>query len=194
MEEKFATLNNQQNYTLDILLKSWMLSPLSDSYKDMTTIILFGSLISYLIVEVELSFSLMKLVCAQLRNKLLTENFRHCMRICKFKGLRPDEYEILRSQIEADDTKSNKKERFHHEYNGKFLHSYILKFFWLFLFSLKFIFEEKKLPVLITCNALHGVYNFFPSSPPINPFLGIIEGLDFQKFSQPLSLHHGEDF
>ena len=45
MEEKMATLENQQDYTFDILLQSWMLSPFSDGYKNMTTIILLDLLV-----------------------------------------------------------------------------------------------------------------------------------------------------
>ena len=55
LEEKVATFGNQQDYASDILL-SWMLSPYSDRYKDMTTIILLGSLIHPTTAEVEQSF------------------------------------------------------------------------------------------------------------------------------------------
>ena len=91
LEEKVATLGNQQDYTFDILLKSWMLSPFSDRHKDITTIILLRSLIPPLTAEVERSFSLMKLICTWLRNRLLTKSLSHCMRICKARDLRADE-------------------------------------------------------------------------------------------------------
>ena len=98
LDEKMATLGNQQDYTFDMLLKSWMLSPFSDYCRDMTTIILVGSMIHPSTVEVEWSFSLMKLICTQLKNRLLTKNLSHCMRICKFRDLRADEYQqILKS-------------------------------------------------------------------------------------------------
>ena len=97
LEEKVATLGNQQDYTFDILLKSWMLSPFSDRYKDMTTIILPGSLIPPLTAKVEQSFSLMKPICTRLRNRVLTKNLSHCIRSCKSWDLKADEYEqILR--------------------------------------------------------------------------------------------------
>ena len=91
LEEKVATLGNQQDYIFDILFKSWMLSPFSDRHKDITTIILLRSLISPLTAEVERSFSLMKLICTWLRNRLLTKSLSHCMRICKARDLRADE-------------------------------------------------------------------------------------------------------
>ena len=113
LEEKVAILGNQQDYIFDILLKSWMLSPSSDHHKDMTTIILLGSLIPLLTAKVERSFSFMKLICTQLRNRLLTKNLSHCMRICKFRDLRVDEYEqILRLWLKADETKNKKKKGF----------------------------------------------------------------------------------
>ena len=33
----------------------------------------------------------------------------------------------------------------------------------MFLIFDKFMFEEKKVPKVATCNALHAVYNFFPN-------------------------------
>ena len=73
------------------------LSPFSDRYKDMTTIILPGSLIPPLTAKVEQSFSLMKPICTRLRNRVLTKNLSHCIRICKSWDLKADEYEqILR--------------------------------------------------------------------------------------------------
>ena len=131
LEEKVATLGNQQDYTFDILLKSWMLSLFSDHYRDMATIILLGSLIHPLTAEIEWSFSLMKLICTRLRNRLLTENLSHCMRVCKFRDLRADEYEqILRLWLKEDETK---KERFHNDYNNKFF-TYMFNFFIFYVF------------------------------------------------------------
>ena len=95
LEEKVATLVNQQDYTCDILLKYWMLSPFSDHYRDMKTIILLGSLIHHLTAEVEQSFSLMKLICTRLGNRLLTKNLSNGIRISKFRDLRMDEYEQI---------------------------------------------------------------------------------------------------
>ena len=91
LEEKVATLGNQQDYTFDILLKSLMLSLFSDCHKDMTTIILLGSLTPPLTAKVVQSFSLMKLIYSLLRNRLLTKNLSHCTRICKSRYLRADE-------------------------------------------------------------------------------------------------------
>ena len=95
MKEKVATIGNQQDYTFDILLKSWMLSPFFDRYKDMTTMILPGSLIPPLTAKVEQSFSLMKPICTRLRNRLLAKNLSHCIKICKSWDWRGDEYEQI---------------------------------------------------------------------------------------------------
>ena len=87
MEEKMATIENQKDYTFDILLQSWMLSPFSDGYKNMTTIILLDSLVPPSTAEDE----------TNLRPTKLLPTSSHCMRICKFRDLRADEYEqILR--------------------------------------------------------------------------------------------------
>ena len=57
-----------------------------------------------------------------------------------------------------------KKERFHRDYNDKFLTYRCLIFLSsMFLFFDKFMFEEKKVPTVTTHNALHKVYNFFIS-------------------------------
>ena len=56
-----------------------------------------------------------------------------------------------------------KKERFHRDYNDKFLTYRCLIFLSsMFLFFDKFMFEEKKVPTVTTYNALHAVYNIFP--------------------------------
>ena len=88
LEEKVATLGNQQDYTFDILLKSWMpftflwlpqgydihhlawfIDPLFDPHFEQT-------------------FSLMKLISTWPRNRPLTKHLSHCMRICKSRDLR----------------------------------------------------------------------------------------------------------
>ena len=95
-------LSNQQDYTL----QSWMLLLFFDRDRDMTTMILLGSLIHPATAEVEPSFSV-KLICARSRNRLLTENLSHCMRICKFRDLRADEYkQVLGLWLKADETKN----------------------------------------------------------------------------------------
>ena len=170
LEQNVVILGNQQDYTFDILLTSWMLSPFSDHHKDMKTIIVLGSLIPPSTAEVEQSFRLMKLICAGVRNRLLTENLSHCMRICKFRDLTADEYEqILRLSLKADETK-NKKRKVSSPLQLKILHIYVSFFLSpMFLFFNKLMFEEKKVPTVTTHNALHGDYNFFFF--PLNPFL-----------------------
>ena len=112
LEEKVVTLCHQQGYTFHKLLKFWMLSPFSNRHKDIITIILLGWLISLLTAEVERSFSLMKLIWTWLRNRLLTKNLSHGMRICKSRDLRADEYEqVLRLLLKADETKNKQTDK-----------------------------------------------------------------------------------
>ena len=86
LEEKVATLGIQQDYSFDILLKYWMLSPFSDSHKDMTAFILLGSLIPPLTAEVERYFSLMNLICTWLR-KTSNERPKSLHEDLQIKGL-----------------------------------------------------------------------------------------------------------
>ena len=144
-----ATPGNQQDYTFDILLKSWMLSPFSDRYKDVTTIILPGSLIPPLTAKVEQSFSLMKPICTRLRNRVLTKNLSHCIRICKSWDLKADEYEQILRFIAITMTSS---------FLYMFNFFYLLCFCFLISSNLK---RKKKVPAVTTPNALHGVVNFF---------------------------------
>ena len=131
-----------------------MLSPFSNRHKDIITIILLGWLISLLTAEVERSFSLMKLIWTWLRNRLLTKNLSHGMRICKSRDLRADEYEqVLRLLLKADETKNKqtdkkkkKKKRFHCNYNEKFFTYMSFNFFYLlfFYFLISSYFKRKK--------------------------------------------------
>ena len=145
IEKKYSEIRRKgghswqsEEYTFDIFLKTWMLSPFSYHYRNMATIIVLGSLIHPLTDQVERPFSLMKIICTWLRNRFLTENLSHYMRICKFRDLRADEYEqILRLWLKTDETK-NRKRKFHHDYNDKFF-IYIC----LIFLSSMFLFFDK---------------------------------------------------
>ena len=165
LEEKVAILGNQQDYIFDILLKSWMLSPFSDHH-----IILLGSLIPPLTAKVERSFSFMKLICTQLRNRLLTKNLSHCMRICKFRDLRVDEYEqILRLWIKAGETKNKKKRKVSLRLQWQIIHIYMFNFFiFCFYFFISSCLKRKRYlqwPHIMLCK------EFTISFYPHNPFL-----------------------
>ena len=84
--EKVATLGILQDYTFYILLEYWMLSPFSDSHKDMTAFILLGLLIPPLTAEVEQYFSLMNLICTWLR-KAYNEKPKSLHEDLQIKGL-----------------------------------------------------------------------------------------------------------
>ena len=102
-----ATLDNQQNYTVHVLLKFCIISSFSDCHKDITTIILLGSLISPLTPDTEQPFSSIKLIYTQLGNRLPTKNSSHCMRICKYIDLSAGKYEqILGLSLVAEEIKN----------------------------------------------------------------------------------------
>ena len=164
LEENVVILGNQQDYTFDIVLTSCMLSPFSDHHKDMKTIIVLGSLIPPSTAEVEQSFRLMKLICAGVRNRLLTENLSHCMRICKFRDLTADEYkQILRLSLKADETK-NKKRKVSLPLQLKILHIYVSFFYLLcFYFLISSCLKRKRYlqwPNIMLCMEIKT--SFFP--------------------------------
>ena len=90
-QQKVNVLSNQQDYSFEIMLKSWMDSPFSVRHPEIMKILTLGALVPPSTAEVERSFGLMKPICRKLRNRLLTENLSHCMRICKFRDITEEE-------------------------------------------------------------------------------------------------------
>ena len=110
LEKREADLLSKQDYTFEIMVKSWMESGLLLRHPDITKLLTLAALIPPSTAEVERSFSLMKLVCTRLRNRLLTETLSHCMHICKFQEFTEEDYqEILKKWLDADDTKTKKR-------------------------------------------------------------------------------------
>ena len=110
LEREADTLKHNQIYTCDLLPKDWCADPaLSSAYPDITTLLKLAALIPPSTAEVERSFSLMNLILAPLRKRLLPENLSHCMRICKFpRALLDFDYkEILQHWLLGEGTKSS---------------------------------------------------------------------------------------
>ena len=110
LEREADTLKHNQIYTCDLLPKDWCADPaLSSAYPDITTLLKLAALIPPSTAEVERSFSLMNLILAPLRKRLLPENLSHCMRICKFpRALSDFDYkEILQHWLLGEGTKSS---------------------------------------------------------------------------------------
>ena len=92
------------------MMEQWMSDNASVLHPDITKLIIIAALIPPSTAEVERSFSLMKLVCTRLRNRLSSETLSDCMRICKFRPLNSDDYQhILEKWLQADDTKGKKR-------------------------------------------------------------------------------------
>ena len=90
-----------------MLIRQWMDSNASVRHPDITKVLELAALIPPSTAEVERSFSLMKLICTRLRNRLSNDSLSHCMRICKFRKLVNEDYSnILQRWLSADDTKS----------------------------------------------------------------------------------------
>ena len=114
-----------------------MLSPFSDWHSDMTTIVLLGSLIPPLTAEMELSFSLMKVIYTRLRNRLLTKNLIHCVMFCKCRDLsRWTNMNKFWNCGWKQMKPKTKKERFHHDYSDKFFNCICLVFYLLCFYFL----------------------------------------------------------
>ena len=65
---------------------------------DMTKILALAALIPPSTAEVELSFSLMKLICTRLRYSLTSEHLSACMRISKFRELMDEDFQEILKQ------------------------------------------------------------------------------------------------
>ena len=80
-------------------------------YPEITKLLKLAAPIPPSTAKVERSFSLMKLICTRLRNRLLTENLGHCMQICKFRDFNNLDYDkIMEKWLTAENTKSKKRE------------------------------------------------------------------------------------
>ena len=109
-EQKEDKLSNIQEYTFKIMLSSWIKSDLAIRHPEITKVLKLAALIPPTTAKVETSFSLMKLICTRLRNRLLTENLGHCMRICNFCDLNNLDYnKIMEKWLTAENTKSKKR-------------------------------------------------------------------------------------
>ena len=110
LQKEIASLEKSKKYTFETMLQSWVNNSASTRHPDMTKLMILAALIPPSTAEVERSFSLMKLICTRLRNRLSQENLSNCMRICKFRKLTDDDYvAIFNRWLGADDTKSKKR-------------------------------------------------------------------------------------
>ena len=111
LEDKVESLKIQQKYTFDVMLKEWLESKHAAHHPDLTLALLLAALILVSTVEVERSFSLLKLICTRLRSRLAAANLSHLMMICKFhRELTEEDYRsIMKVWLKADDTKSKKR-------------------------------------------------------------------------------------
>lgn len=80
-------------------------------HTEITRLLTLAALVPPSTAEVERTFSLMKLICMRLQNRLKQSNLANCMRICKFPVVLDDsDYaNILKLWLEADETKSKKR-------------------------------------------------------------------------------------
>jgi len=111
LEKEIQVLNKNSKYTFEIMIKNWMNSPYSLCHPEFTRMLNLAALIPPSTAEVERSFSLMKLICTHLRNRLSQENLGNCMRICKYNDTLTDEdyKEIMKLWLSAEDTKTKSR-------------------------------------------------------------------------------------
>ena len=110
LKTKIEELTKTKDYSFEIMLKQWAESGCESRHPDISRILNLAALIPSSTAEVEHTFSLMKLICTKLRNRLSQENLGACIRICKFRELTENDFHsIMAKWLEADDTKSKKR-------------------------------------------------------------------------------------
>ena len=88
------------------MLKQWAESGCESRHPVISRILNLAALILPSTAKVERTFSLMKLICTKLRNRLSQENLGACIRICKFRELTENDFHsIMGKWLEANDTK-----------------------------------------------------------------------------------------
>ena len=109
LEKEEESLSNKLSYNFDIVLEQWMESDYAVWHGKITKLLILAALIPPSTAEAERSFSLMKFICAKLRNRLTNENLSFIMRICKYT--REINYKEIMELWLKDEETSTKKRR-----------------------------------------------------------------------------------
>ena len=81
LKTKTEKLTKTKDYSFEVMLKPWAESGCATRHLDITRILNLAALIPLSTVKVKRTFSLMKLICKKLRNRLSQENLGACIRI-----------------------------------------------------------------------------------------------------------------
>ena len=109
LKTKTEELTKTKDYSFEVMLKPWAESGCATRHLDITRILNLAALIPLSTVKVKRTFSLMKLICKKLRNRLSQENLGACIRIWKFRELTEKGFHsIMEKWLKADDKKSKK--------------------------------------------------------------------------------------
>ena len=110
LKTKIAELTKTKDYSFEITLKEWAESGCESRHPVISKILNLAALIPPSTAEVKRTFSLMKLICTKLRNRLSKENLGVCIHICIFRELTENDFHsIMGKWLEVDDTKSKKR-------------------------------------------------------------------------------------
>ena len=104
LKTKTEKLTKTKDYSFEVMLKPWAESGCATRHLDITRILNLAALIPLSTVKVKRTFSLMKLICKKLRNRLSQENLGACIRIWKFRELTEKGFHsIMEKWLKADD-------------------------------------------------------------------------------------------
>ena len=110
LKTKIEKLTKTKDYSFEVMVKQWAESSCATRHLDITRILNLTALIPPSTAKVERTFSLMKLFCTKLRNRLSQVNLGACIQISKFRKLtEKDFHSIMEKWLKADDTKSKKR-------------------------------------------------------------------------------------
>ena len=79
LKTKTEKLKKTKDYSFEVMLKQWTELGCATRHPDIKRILNLAALIPPSTAEVERTFSLMKLICTKLRNRLSQENLRACI-------------------------------------------------------------------------------------------------------------------
>ena len=104
LKTKTEKLTKTKDYSFEVMLKLWAESGCGTHHLDITRILNLAALIPLSSLKVKRTFSLMKLICKKLRNRLSQENLGTCIRIWKFRELTEKGFHsIMEKWLKADD-------------------------------------------------------------------------------------------
>ena len=110
LKTKIVKLIKTKDYSFEVMLKQWAESGCATRHPYITRTLNLAAMIPPSTAKVKHTFSLIKLICTKLRNRLSQKHLGTCIQICKFRELTEKDFcSIMEKWLKADDTKSKKR-------------------------------------------------------------------------------------